>query len=760
MNQRNKTLQVSYCLTLALLPLLLLSGAAWGQSGTITSTNFGMQCGNGTSTNCPGFALPTNRLGQPGLLRLISANVYWADLEPPQLPTTYFSWSGCTDIQQVNGVDTYCWENLDKWLDAVAATPYIQAVDYVFLGIPCQLSNPSECGTGGSSDPNGLNYPPPNDLGSSGSASFNNFVTQLTKHCSPKGNCVANIIKYYEMWNEPNGTYWYDGGSGGSELQLEEMVFPARNIIWQNVQNAVVMTPGWAGENPQSATWIQTWLDAENSYVTANGGTLSNAVAFHDYLNNAATAVGAPEENYTCYIDAATSSAASTCDNPNKPSLLYLTANTPGWASTPWLLTETNFTTSTFACSLSDVADCTGQIVRWQLLADAAGARSLDWFYWNQTIGANTSYDPAYYYMMQSLEGGQFTSTCSNTTGTIWTCPFTDAAGNSDLWVWTTNETAQSYSTSYSDYWTVAGSGQGTCTAIPNNFTVTVEPYLLTNSCQTSQTITGFNSSSSTYGNTVTLSATGGGSGNPVVFSVVSGPGSVSGTNGSTLSFTGVGTVEVAANQAGSTYYAAATQVTAYITVNPATLTVTANNASMNTGAALPTFTATYSGFVNGDTSSVVGGAPSFATTATSSSPAGTYPITVTQGTLSAANYTFSFVNGTLSVVQPPAISLSTTSSVSGSAAEGYTLTITVTNTGTGTVTGLTLTSATLGSASGSNLPQTLGGTGTLAAGAFNSFTISVPGSAGADGAGVAERYSGTCTGGSFGGSVRSVILP
>jgi hypothetical protein len=70
-----------------------------------------------------------------------------------------------------------------------------------------------------------------------------------------------------------------------------------------------------------------------------------------------------------------------------------------------------------------------------------------------------------------------------------------------------------------------------------------------------------------------TLVATGGASGNPVTFSVISGPGSVSGTNGATLSFTGVGTVVVAANQAGNANYSAAPTVTVSIqVVNTATL--------------------------------------------------------------------------------------------------------------------------------------------------------------------------------------------
>ena len=91
---------------------------------------------------------------------------------------------------------------------------------------------------------------------------------------------------------------------------------------------------------------------------------------------------------------------------------------------------------------------------------------------------------------------------------------------------------------------------------------------------QVTQTIT-FTAPTSpvTYGvSPITLVATGGASGNAVIFSVISGPGTVS---GSTLTITGAGTVVVAANQAGNTNYAAATQVTQSIVVNQASQTIT-----------------------------------------------------------------------------------------------------------------------------------------------------------------------------------------
>ena len=99
---------------------------------------------------------------------------------------------------------------------------------------------------------------------------------------------------------------------------------------------------------------------------------------------------------------------------------------------------------------------------------------------------------------------------------------------------------------------------------------------------------------------------------------------------------------------------------TSLITASPAsillgsssTLTVTATNASKVYGQANPAFGDTISGFVNGDTASVVSGSASLTTTATTSSGVGAYAITAAQGSLNAANYTFAFSNGTLTVNQ------------------------------------------------------------------------------------------------------------
>jgi hypothetical protein len=90
------------------------------------------------------------------------------------------------------------------------------------------------------------------------------------------------------------------------------------------------------------------------------------------------------------------------------------------------------------------------------------------------------------------------------------------------------------------------------------------------------------------------------------------------------------------------------------LSITPATLTVTADNKTKAYGQADPALTASYSGFVNGDTAAVLSGSPSLTTTAAAGSPPNTYPISVAQGSLTDANYQFAFVNGTLTVTPAP----------------------------------------------------------------------------------------------------------
>ena len=131
------------------------------------------------------------------------------------------------------------------------------------------------------------------------------------------------------------------------------------------------------------------------------------------------------------------------------------------------------------------------------------------------------------------------------------------------------------------------------------------------------------------------------------------------------------------------------------LTVNKASLTITAGDVSRIYGAVNPTFTSTISGFVNGESilSAGVTGNASVTTTATATSNVGTYATVPTTGTLSAANYSFNtFVNGALAVT-PATLTVTANSATRLYGATDPSLSGTV----SGFVNGETLSSATTG---------------------------------------------------------------
>ena len=94
------------------------------------------------------------------------------------------------------------------------------------------------------------------------------------------------------------------------------------------------------------------------------------------------------------------------------------------------------------------------------------------------------------------------------------------------------------------------------------------------------------------------------------------------------------------------------TYVTGTLTIIPAPLTITGRNATITQGEPIPPLTAIYSGFVPGEGPQDLTGRLTCTTTATSSSPAGTYPITCSGQ--SSINYVITYVPGTLTITAPP----------------------------------------------------------------------------------------------------------
>jgi len=174
---------------------------------------------------------------------------------------------------------------------------------------------------------------------------------------------------------------------------------------------------------------------------------------------------------------------------------------------------------------------------------------------------------------------------------------------------------------------------------------------------QQSQTINFSLASPVTYGVApMTLNATSS-SGLPVTYSLISGPGSIS---GNTLTVTGAGSIVVEAEQVGNATFTAATPVQQTLVVNKAALTVTGSGTQVFGGS--PNFSASYGGFVFGQGPSALGGTLAFSTTTTSNSPVGTYTNAVTPGGLTSSNYNIIFVKGNM-VVTKAALTVTVTGS-------------------------------------------------------------------------------------------------
>ncbi len=197
-----------------------------------------------------------------------------------------------------------------------------------------------------------------------------------------------------------------------------------------------------------------------------------------------------------------------------------------------------------------------------------------------------------------------------------------------------------------------------------------------------SQTINFPSPGNLTYGGTFALNATSS-SGAAVTFQA-SGPCTTAGAT------TGAGVCVITASAAGNATYSPATAAQSF-TIYPAVLTVSAGNLSVPYGQPLPTLPYSLTGFVHGDPASAVNGTPTLQTTATPGSNAGTYPISVSTGSLAATNYSFLYVSGSLKIL-PLSQAITFTTNPPASAANGTSFAVAATGGGSGNA--VTFTSA------------------------------------------------------------------
>jgi len=102
--------------------------------------------------------------------------------------------------------------------------------------------------------------------------------------------------------------------------------------------------------------------------------------------------------------------------------------------------------------------------------------------------------------------------------------------------------------------------------------------------------------------------------------------------------------------------YTVNTTATTTANITPAPLVISADDASRPVDTPNPQFTASYAGFVGGETPAVLNGVLAFSTPATLTSPVGIYPITPYGQ--SSGNYAIAYVDGKLTIQGSPVVTL------------------------------------------------------------------------------------------------------
>jgi hypothetical protein len=169
---------------------------------------------------------------------------------------------------------TYDWSSLDDWLGDAEGSG--EDVLYTFGAVPQWATSGKAPGMCNSPGPYACMAP--SDVNSDGTgtdAYFQNFVTALVNH-------AAGRIAYYELWNEPDCTCFWDG----TTAQLVRMGADAAAIIRSLDPAAKILSPSAHG--PTMATWFDGYIaaggapnfDIVNVHMRGQHGTNGDPLAF------------------------------------------------------------------------------------------------------------------------------------------------------------------------------------------------------------------------------------------------------------------------------------------------------------------------------------------------------------------------------------------------------------------------------------------------------------------------------------------------
>ncbi|WP_433985316.1 MBG domain-containing protein [Tunturiibacter empetritectus] len=401
--------------------------------------------------------------------------------------------------------------------------------------------------------------------------------------------------------------------------------------------------------------------------VTANSYTIPYGTTDPTYT---ATITGFVNGDTTATATTGTPSLTTTPAAPSAANTYTITAAAGTLASTNYTFT---YAPGTLTITKGTLTVTAGNATRAYgaanptFSATATGAASGDTFTFSETTTATTTSPAGTYNIVPTASGtniGNYNVVYVNGTLTVTAVNLTVTANSYTITYGTADPTYTATITGFVNGDTAASATTGapsltTTPAAPaaaNTYTITAAPGTL---ASTNYTFTYVNGSLTINKGSYTITwasqsivygtAIGGATGIKATASI---PGSFSYSPAGVLPVGPAVTVTATFTPTDTTDYAGQT-ASAQITVTPAVLTVTANNATRAYGQADPTYTDSITGLVNGDTlATAVTGSASLTSSDTATSPVGSYPITAAAGTLAAKNYTFLYAPGTLTITQ------------------------------------------------------------------------------------------------------------
>ncbi len=350
---------------------------------------------------------PTQLGANFAIWRTLGADLIWAKMEP------------CRPADETDVNDPcYAWNTTAMFDEYMAtATQNGQDVLYTAYYTPNWASKDPRDTCAGTLGAGGCW--PPTDV-ESGDLHWKNFLTALYKHVStlPAVNGVQPHIKYWECWNEPNIPTEYAGTLADLNILCQDL----HDTIHTLDANTKFTSPPATGQLA-AAGWIRDW-------IAAGYASEADYVAFHGYVCK------------TC---------AAETEVPQIITPIKTVIATTPLASTPMWDTEVG---APNASGNPDPDIHASFVARILLMHESAGnIFSMAYFGWdfdnialiNNVGNLNATLNPAGVAWEQvynwTVSATLVAPGCSNTSGTIWECSFTDGGQNSMV-VWDTSQTS------------------------------------------------------------------------------------------------------------------------------------------------------------------------------------------------------------------------------------------------------------------------------------------------------------------------------